>query len=63
MYMCVGMFQCGSWKENDEIHEKKDDSVPLEYLFLHVMYAPVADAGKIQSWQKISAQTFQGTNK
>ena len=48
MYMCVGMFQCGSWKENDEIHEKKDDSVPLEYLFLHVMYAPVADTGKIQ---------------
>ena len=36
VYMCVDMFQCASWKENDEIHEKKDDSVPLEYLFLHV---------------------------
>ena len=34
--MCFGVFQCTSWKEMDEIHEKKDGSVPLEYLFLHV---------------------------
>ena len=61
MYMCVGMFQCGSWKENDEIHEKKDDSVPLEYLFLHVCSGGRCRQNTIVA--KYTGTDFQGTNK